>query len=182
MSQNSETPRTDSKAAETMALDNLEALTEMHRHAEDLETELTRALAERDALKAEVELKQKSIEYACADWADDDTRVKAIAAEFGIKEAHDNHDAFKGVIEIAEEMAALLTEARKDGQRLDWLLDFITQHGGQGIANMPWTVVDPEELMEDRMEVVFDRAAIDAALTPQKPQLSSDKNTQTNNP
>lgn len=78
--------------------------------------ELTARVAELEATVAE---KQNTIEYACRDWADDDTRVKEIAAQFGIKECHDNHDAFKGVIEIAEEMAALLTEARKDGQWRD---------------------------------------------------------------
>ncbi len=50
-----------------------------------------------------------------------------------------------------------------DTARLDWLLDFITQNGGNGIASMKWSVVDPEEIMGDRIELVFDRSVIDKA-------------------
>lgn len=72
---------------------------------------------DRDQLRARVaevewerDAKQKTIEFACCDWADDDTRVKAIAAEFGIKE-FDDPDYFKGFIEIAEEMAEKIRAA-----------------------------------------------------------------------
>jgi len=73
---------------------------------------------------------------------------------------------------LARELETVIAEReklRKDKERLDWLLEFITQHGGNGIAELPWTVVDPEELMEDRMEVVFDRATIDAHRAASKP-------------
>ncbi len=83
------------------------ALNALADRVESYRQRLASALRERDD-------KQKTIEFACRDWADDDTRVKAIAAEFGIKECHGTGDAFKGVIEIAEEMAAKIKEAQAE--------------------------------------------------------------------
>jgi len=83
------------------------------------------AVEEAAKLRAEVERKQAIIKRSCEDWADDDTRVKAIAAEFGIKECHDNCDAFKGVIEIAEEMAAIIRERSAEVERLTQQLSLL---------------------------------------------------------
>lgn len=58
---------------------------------------------------------------------------------------------------------AELEAARADVGRLDKLIAFINVKGADGIRDALWTVVDPDELMEDRMEVVFDRATIDRA-------------------
>ncbi len=70
----------------------------------DLLDRLRKAESERDKLR-------RTLKLECQDWADDDTRVKVIAAEFGIEDCYENHDAFKGVIEITEEMAVKIREA-----------------------------------------------------------------------
>jgi hypothetical protein len=55
---------------------------------------------------------------------------------------------------------------RKDNERLEWVMEFITQNGSDGIAKLIWSQIDPEEIMEDRIDLTFDRAAIDAAMQP----------------
>lgn len=59
---------------------------------------------------------------------------------------------------------------RKDKERLDWVMEFITRHGGDGIAKLIWSQVEPEEIMEDRIDLTFDRVAIDAAMQPSEPK------------
>lgn len=76
----------------------------------DLELKLTKAEQQLAAVTADRDSKQKSIEAACRDWSDDDTRVKEIAAKFGIRD-DDTPGYFQGVIEIAEKMAARLSSA-----------------------------------------------------------------------
>lgn len=68
-----------------------------------------------------------------------------------------------------EKLKAERDEARRDGERLTWLLDYITQHGANGLTEILWTVVEEDEgdAMLDRADLVFDRAAIDAALKEQ---------------
>ncbi len=57
--------------------------------------------------------------------------------------------------------------APTDGEMLTFLCDYITQHGADGLKELLWTVVEEDEgdaLMEDRADLVFDRAAIAAAM------------------
>lgn len=61
----------------------------------------------------------------------------------------------------AKQYAAFL-DARKDQKRLEWLLAFITAKGSDGISSMLWSLVDPDGAMADRIDLTFDRAAIDA--------------------
>ncbi len=66
--------------------------------------------------RSELEKNQARVKSLCADWADDDTRVKEIAKTVGIdleaeREASDD-DSFPSVIEVVERMAAALTEVR----------------------------------------------------------------------
>jgi hypothetical protein len=57
---------------------------------------------------------------------------------------------------------------REDKERLEWLMEFITQNGASAIADqILWTVVEEEEgdaMIEDRADLAFDRAAIDKAI------------------
>jgi hypothetical protein len=65
--------------------------------------------------------------------------------------------------------APAITETR----RLDWLLNYITAHGINGLFKLAWTVYDEDgvSLMNQKLvseddvgEVLFDRAAIDSAM------------------
>ena len=65
-----------------------------------------------------------------------------------------------------------LAELREDKARLDWLCDFITSTGLNGMKRLTWTLFDDEgeSLMhrekvseEEVGDMRFDRAAIDAA-------------------
>ena len=60
---------------------------------------------ERDELRAEVAHKQKLIEFACRDWADDDTRIKAVCAKYGIA-TENTGDYFKSAVECVEQLGA----------------------------------------------------------------------------
>lgn len=63
---------------------------------------------------------------------------------------------------------AQLAALKRDRKRLQWLMAFIQAKGSNGIATMNWTVVDPTEVMEDRFDLTFDRACIDAAMKAEK--------------
>ena len=60
---------------------------------------------ERNELRAEVAEKQNLIELHCRDWADDDTRIKAICAKHGIA-TENTDDYFKSAVECVEQLAA----------------------------------------------------------------------------
>ena len=60
---------------------------------------------ERDELRAEVAHKQKLIEFACRDWADDDTRIKAVCEKHGIA-TENTGDYFKSAVECVEQLGA----------------------------------------------------------------------------
>ena len=67
-------------------------------------------------LERELNAASAGVKAHCADWAADDTRVKAIAKSVGIdleaERAASNDDSFPSVVEVAERMAALITELK----------------------------------------------------------------------
>lgn len=88
-------------------------------------------------------------------------------------------DAVDGV--LAQRDAALISSVnsiagmREDQKRLEWLLDYITAKGTNGIKKLAWSLYDEDgESLNDRKtvtedevaDVKFDRATIDRALTP----------------
>jgi hypothetical protein len=68
-------------------------------------------LAELDRLEKQIHAKEKQIKIHCADWADDDTRVKAICARHGIESQRDGD--FKTHVECVDELSEQLEAARK---------------------------------------------------------------------
>lgn len=76
------------------------------------------------------------------------------------------HDVLEAAKVKADELQAELAQLRQDKERLEWVMEFITQNGGDGIAKLIWSQVDPEEIMEDRIDLTFDRATIDRAMQP----------------
>ena len=73
---------------------------------------------ERDELRAEVAHKQKLIEFACRDWADDDTRIKAVCAKYGIA-TENTGDYFKSAVECVEQIGAEVERLKADKSRLE---------------------------------------------------------------
>jgi C4-type Zn-finger protein len=72
------------------------------------------------------------------------------------------------------EAADRIRELDADKSRLDWLCDYITNKGLDGMQKIAWTVydedgkslMDRETVSDDEVEEIkFDRAAIDAAMT-----------------
>lgn len=120
----------------------------------DMEFNHAQAMAslsrESAGLKAKVEQLQETLKFECQDWADDDTRVKEIAAEFGIRD-DDIPGEFQGVIAIAEKMAAKIKEANSANAELRRLIEeaphdrqsqqicatFVKQMPGIGPVNLP---------------------------------------------
>ena len=71
-------------------------------------------------LRAEVAAKQKLIELHCRDWADDDTRIKAVCEKHGII-TENTGDYFKSAVECVEQLADKLGALKADNARLDFL-------------------------------------------------------------
>lgn len=68
-------------------------------------------------LKTELAKTKDALSTACRDWADDDTRVKEIAESVGVQ-GESADDYFRTVVDVAEDMAKMLTEARAERDRL----------------------------------------------------------------
>ncbi len=82
----------------------------LHNNAQ---ASLVWAVAEIERLTEEVAKKQGLIEFQCRDWADDDTRIKAVCAKHGVI-TENTGDYFKPAIECVEQLADKLTTAEAD--------------------------------------------------------------------
>lgn len=172
---NTDTPRFSALHAAFLEKEgfSLHDIVEAHELCEELERELTTERTLREAAEREVKTLKEDLRVSngIGDTFWDALKLLKLEAinvmnpGWHVGQVIHERDELRAQLTAQTALASAREDtAREDTARLDWLLDFITQNGGGGIAALQWTVVDPEELMEDRQEVVFDRAAIDAAL------------------
>lgn len=118
-----------------------------------LRDSLRQAEAERDRLKQENERLSRGFELWQSEWGKKNNQLTALQA---------SRDA------LVKERDGLVG----DKERLDWLLEYITGKGLNGLKKLPWTVYDEEgeslmhrqTINEDEVgDIRFDRRAIDAA-------------------
>src|SRR5438128_2147542 len=62
--------------------------------------------------------KDKLIRLSCEDWAEDDTAIKELAKPFGVDIEGDGY-AFKGAVEVVEDLCKLLATEQKKLQHID---------------------------------------------------------------
>jgi hypothetical protein len=119
-------------------------------HCSDNGKEILVELDERDALKAQLEIEKAS------------ELCKECNQHYSPSLIESSTCIFCTVKSLKVQLAGM----EKDKEMLDWLLNFITMNGSNGIENMPWSNVteDQDETDQDRIDLAFDRAAIDAAM------------------
>jgi len=118
-----QTPRTNilRQRAQRGRLDLGDALDGCEEIERDLNRELTAAQATIETLLRERDEKQKLIEFQCRDWADDDTRIKAICEKHDVAREYKHGDYFKCMTTCVEELAEKLDALKVDKARLDLL-------------------------------------------------------------
>jgi len=145
---------------------------------EGISEQYTRVRSERDRLRAQVAALEKENRRLLDFQEGDKLVIDGLRQELGDYDHSFVEHVLGSIVDKVQSLLGVdadgrpeviydaIAELRADKERLEALMDYIMQHGGDGISALEWSVADPEEIMEDRIEPIFDRATIDRIRQP----------------
>jgi len=140
----------------------------VRRDVRTLETERDEAKAERNAaVKRAIDNHHAGEANRFAEYEKRiaaEAELAAVKARLSVADGKVAHyqGEFEHVVSKYDSALAQLADARKDGERLDFVLKLIEDKGTDGIRDLDWTAqLDP--ITREPEHWIFDRAAIDSA-------------------